>query len=286
MKRKISLICLLLCCLFSIEAHAQTQSVSKSDALTIVQRQFQGRDVDYLIRQDSNATSWTIFVDAEPMKGWEHECYILTVPKNITTSVDDAVPSSKVQRKLPPSGNYVPLSVKNRYGNAANSKPVVQKNILSNDSRTAAERTYAIILSGGISKMSNYEWKDNNGNSLGKGSSITVSPTAINTKYTVTATNEEGEIAEESISLDPVNGIKYASLVSGYINVSLLEEASDNSRITISSIVNGTVVASGTLAKGETEISINVSHCNDGVYIVTYLVNDTVVDSRKITVEK
>lgn len=128
MKAKITLLCLLMCCILSSTALAQTQhSVSKAEALTIAQRQFQGRDVDYFILQDNNQTAWTIFVDAEPMKGWEHECYTLTIPKTITTSVSAAVPSSKIQRKLPPSGNFAPLSVKNRYGTNANSKPAVTK---------------------------------------------------------------------------------------------------------------------------------------------------------------
>lgn len=246
MRAKHTLLSLLMCCILSSAAFAQTHSVSKAEALTIAQRQFQGRDVDYFILQDNSQTAWTIFVDAEPMKGWEHECYVLTVPKNITTSVNAAVPSSKVERKLPPSGNFAPLSVKNRYGTNAN--------------------------------------KDNVGNNIGTGSSITVSPVTDNTKYTVIATNEEGEVAEESISLDAVTGIKSVSSEIGYIKVSLRGEASDNSRITISSAVNGTVVASGSFMKGESEITINVPNRDSGVYIVTYLVDDTVVDSRKITV--
>lgn len=162
MKAKLMLLGLLMSCIFSSTAFAQTNSVSKNDALAIAQRQFQGKDVDYFILQDNNQTAWTIFVDAEPMKGWEHDCYVLTIPKTITTSVNTAVPSNKVLRKLPPSGNFIPLLVKNRYGNNANSKPAVKKVSQSNADQAASQRTYAIILSGGISKMSNYEryWND------------------------------------------------------------------------------------------------------------------------------
>ena len=162
MRAKLTLLSLLMCCIFSSAALAQVRSVSKEGALAIVQRQFQGKDVDYFILQDNSQTAWTIFVDAEPMKGWEHECYVLTVPKTITTSINVAVPSSKVERKLPPSGNFAPLSVKNRYGTNANSKPTVFKVSQSNAGQEAAQRTYAIILSGGVNKMSNYEryWND------------------------------------------------------------------------------------------------------------------------------
>ena len=144
-----------MCCILSSAAFAQTHSVSKAEALTIAQRQFQGKDVDYFILQDNSQTAWTIFVDAEPMKGWEHECYVLTVPKTITTSVNAAVPSSKVERKLPPSGNFAPLSVKNRYGTNANSKPTVVKVLQSNAAQEAAHRTF--LQSYGMS----YEEMDN-----------------------------------------------------------------------------------------------------------------------------
>lgn len=162
MKVKITLLCLLMCCFFSSTALALTFSVHKTSALMIAQRQFQGRDVDYFILQDNNQTEWTIFVDAEPMKGWEHECYILTIPKTAKTSLDNVVPSSKIRRNLPPSDNFVPLLVKNRYGDNADPKLAVPKASQSNDAKTAAQRTYAIILSGGVNKMSNYEryWND------------------------------------------------------------------------------------------------------------------------------
>lgn len=100
----------------------------------------------------------------------------------------------------------------------------------------------------------------------------------------MTGINENGEVAEGSILLDALNGIKSVSSEPGLVKVSLRGEASDNSCITVSSFVNGTVVASAPLTKGESEISMSVPNCGDGVYIVTYLVDDTVVDSRKITV--
>ena len=154
---------MVMCCIFYSSAFAQQfYSVSREDALSIVQREFHGRDVDYYILQENTRATWTIFVDAEPMKGWEHECYLLTVPKNAITSINTMKPSRKKLLKLPPSGNYVPLLVKNRYGSNANSKPAVAKVSQSNAAQAAAQRTYAIILSGGIDRMSNHEryWND------------------------------------------------------------------------------------------------------------------------------
>ena len=65
MRAKLTLLSLLMFCILSSAAFAQTHSVSKAEALTIAQRQFQGRDVDYLILQDNSQTAWTIFVDAK-----------------------------------------------------------------------------------------------------------------------------------------------------------------------------------------------------------------------------
>lgn len=50
MKTKIRLLGLLLCCMLSATAFAQTRSVTKYEALAIAQREFQGKDVDYYIK--------------------------------------------------------------------------------------------------------------------------------------------------------------------------------------------------------------------------------------------
>ena len=104
--------------------------------------------------------SWIFFVDADPMKGWEHDCYLLYVPKTISTNGSPLVQNQKF--RFPPDGNFTPIEVKNRYGSRANQKPVVRKSNLSNENLTAVEHTYAVILSGGGNKFSNHEryWND------------------------------------------------------------------------------------------------------------------------------
>lgn len=162
MKHVLLLLCIIFSCLFSTVSLAQTtKSVSKSDALAITQRQFVGKDVDYYILSNSSSAVWNIFVDAEPMKGWQHDCYVLTIPKSTTADINTLVPR-KESRKMPPQEDYDPLLVKNRYGSNANSKPQVRKTASSNGNNEAAQRTYAIILSGGVNKNSNYEryWND------------------------------------------------------------------------------------------------------------------------------
>lgn len=153
---------LLLCTLISRVAYSETHKVTRNEALEIAQRQFEGRDVDYYYL-DNNPVEFVIFVDAQPMMNWEHECYTLTIPKVINTDVKHATPSRVTPGTMPPSyAIFQPLSVKSRSNNSASEKPVVRKAYVSGDEKAAAERTYALIISGGISPLSNYEryWND------------------------------------------------------------------------------------------------------------------------------
>lgn len=147
--------------LFSTVSYAQTLNISKSDALAIAQKQFEGKDVDYYILSKDISKAWNIFVDAEPMKGWQHECYVLIIPKTINAGTPNVAPR-KILMKMPPNEDYAPLSVKNRYGANANLKPYVKKVFSANNVSEAAQRTYAVILSGGVNKISNHEryWND------------------------------------------------------------------------------------------------------------------------------
>lgn len=162
MKTCIKLLTVLVCVLFSTAAKALTTNVSVSDALRIAQQQFSGKDVDYYVCSPNDLKTWLIFVDADPMKGWEHECYLLDIPKTSLTTIRETSPSIR-KMKMPPSGyDYVPLSVKNRYTTAASNVPYVPKNTQANTANDVAGRTYAIILSGGVNRMANYEryWND------------------------------------------------------------------------------------------------------------------------------
>lgn len=152
----------------------QTYPVSKERALSVVQSLFHGQDVDFYLCEDavlnvrsrgenftfSQSDTWTFFVDAEPLKGWEHDCYLVSVAKR--QARNQLLMPKSIKFRLPPNGNFTPLAVKNRYGTKANQKPYVRKAILSNEVRSAAGRTYVVILSGGHNKYSNYEryWND------------------------------------------------------------------------------------------------------------------------------
>ena len=175
MEKKIKFLFLLLCCLINSPAIAQQmRDVSRQEALSIVKMCFNDQDVDYYLCDDPvlnvmsegeklsflQSNAWIFFVDAEPMKGWEHDCYIFSIAKKIGKYQSPAPLSTKF--RLPPMGNFSPLEVKNRYGVRAFQKPYVKKATLTNEVKSAAGRTYAVILSGGHNKYSNYEryWND------------------------------------------------------------------------------------------------------------------------------
>ena len=175
MEKKIKFLFLLLCCLINSPAIAQQmRDVSRQEALSIVKMCFNDQDVDYYLCDDPvlnvmsegeklsflQSNAWIFFVDAEPMKGWEHDCYIVSIAKEIREYLYPTPLLTKF--RLPPMGNFSPLEVKNRYGVRAFQKPYVKKATLTNEVKSAAGHTYAVILSGGHNKYSNYEryWND------------------------------------------------------------------------------------------------------------------------------
>lgn len=158
MKRKLFLT-VLLSCLFFIPATAR--NVTVEEGLAILQNRFAEEDVDFYLLEDNNESQWTIFVDAEPMKGWEHNCYLCRFPKQFLP-LTRPLPVSQTSYKLPPDGTLTPLVVKNRYGERTTEKPRVNKANVSAREQDVADRTYAVILSGGANKNANHEryWND------------------------------------------------------------------------------------------------------------------------------
>ena len=162
MKQKLLFLILVLCAWLPMTAQTTPLiHVTQADALDYAKQLFKDVDADYFAIENGTSKAWKIFVDPEPMRGWEHDCYLISVdkqaplfPKVLTVSIDSL--------RTPPSGNYIPVSVKNRYGDKSSSKPAVRKQTLTNDASIAAQRTYAIILNGGISLLSNHEryWND------------------------------------------------------------------------------------------------------------------------------
>lgn len=86
-----------------VTTSAQVQSyVSKQEALSIAQAQFRGQDVDYYLIDENKSHTWQVFVDAEPMKGWKHDCYVIRIPKSLDISHSTQFPQQWLT--TPPQG--------------------------------------------------------------------------------------------------------------------------------------------------------------------------------------
>ena len=182
---------------FSWPFDKEQRRVTKDVALEYVKSKFTGKDVDYYGSLETSplaignsistfsddvdpsfnpndplySKNWIIFIDEEPMKGWGHNCSVYFIPKNITVdkgvSTISAITPTKIEHFMYPPAQYskflTPWEVKNRYGNNAGIQlKVPMSTNLENSESEVAKRTYAIILSGGITPSSNYMryWND------------------------------------------------------------------------------------------------------------------------------
>lgn len=144
----------------SVSETIAQRNITVEEAFNVAKRGFFNQpDVDYYLCEDSTE-KWTFFADPEPLKGWEHDCYIVTVPKVLNEGT--ILFYQKKARRLPPGGSLTPISVKDYYGTHANAKPLVASTNLSSEDISVANRTYAVILSGGVNINCNYEryWND------------------------------------------------------------------------------------------------------------------------------
>ena len=159
MKHRLIVLLGLISCLLQ---SAYAESVTYSDALNIVEKDFAGKDVDiYKLDAHLMSINWTFFVDAEPLKGWEHQCYVYKIKKNPPTGTSFA-PYTKTEMKMPPEGVLTPAHVKNRYGLHQNDKPYVSSLGNASYNLEVANKTHAVIINTGGSKNANYEryWND------------------------------------------------------------------------------------------------------------------------------
>lgn len=138
-------------------------SVSRDQALSVVEADFKGKDVDiyYITPSSINSATWDFFIDAEPLKGWEHECHVYKVNRKMT--IPNKILAKKNKYTMPPQGlEMSPVKVKNRYGTNVNLIPQISLNQNSPVENPVANRTYALIISGGVSANNNYSryWND------------------------------------------------------------------------------------------------------------------------------
>ena len=95
-----------------------------------------------------------IFVDQQPGAGWEHACKHLYI--STTKVADNSMVLSEDGTRPYGNTDIEPLDVKDRYGsNSALKAKVAKLNTNAEEKNKFAGNTYAIILSGGMSKTAN-----------------------------------------------------------------------------------------------------------------------------------
>lgn len=128
--------------------------IGANEALKLVSEQFDLNQVNvYLDNNSYSSDSWTFFIDEHPNKGWAHECCLYEIPKSSSAKMT----FKKTDLRFFPRGDFKLVSAMPRPKteetiNPAMIKiPALQEAVANPD----ANRTYAIILSGGIDPKSN-----------------------------------------------------------------------------------------------------------------------------------
>ena len=135
---------------FSLSAN----DVTENDAVAYVQNLDNWHNANIFVR-DYSASKWLVFVDPEPLRGWEKPCYCYYVNKTLT---NNQIIYTKTQQNMPPLGIFTPkVTINSNIQNAP--QQIIQPN---NTNTIANNNVYALILSGGHSIYSNYDryWND------------------------------------------------------------------------------------------------------------------------------
>lgn len=119
---------------------------------------------DYYIGSASLSGSTTkllVLVDLMPDAGWNHPCKLVYINRTISSSLVSPVNAIFDATQPPLDVDFRILMKPNRMGEAAAAKPSVMS-IPSNSIDNTAGHTYALIVSGGVSKVQNMEryWND------------------------------------------------------------------------------------------------------------------------------
>ncbi len=163
---KFTVLFLSICIAYSAEA--ATYQISQEEAFLKIAADFENKEVDYytLERFDGQEEQdvWRFFVDANPLAGWEHECYIYSIARSSSFPASLVKPSKQLLSLPPNDYKLVRYEITDHYGNNS-STPYIVKNLNNSDltnEDNPASRTFAVILSGGYNPSSNYEryWND------------------------------------------------------------------------------------------------------------------------------
>lgn len=133
-----------------------------TEALSLVLEQFNNEEVDIyrLVNESSSQPKWRFFVDAHPMQGWEHDCYVVEITKTVGNDGQDMITTL---HRLPPKEEMEPVKVKSKVPQTT----IAQMRTVARSSGTpftsaAGNRTYALLIGGVGQDRLEYErwWRD------------------------------------------------------------------------------------------------------------------------------
>lgn len=116
---------------------------------------------------------------------------------------------------------------------------------------------------------------------------ITVTPTLTNNKFSAIAISSQGEMAQESITLESKTGFKSISPtpVEDFIDIELhCPVKSGNAVLRINSLAQtGSILLSKHIPLDAKKIQLDATSLPSGIYVLTYSVDNQIVDSRKFS---
>lgn len=141
----------------------------------------------------------------------------------------------------------------------------------------------SVTLAAQVPTYSDLAWIDGKSNLIGDTESVTVNPGVTGKTYTLLAVNDEGEMTSESIDLDvllSIKGVSYAEATQN-LEVELESSAPTGAELVIASALEGQQQRVEAIQVGDSKVEINVADLPPGLYVISYIVNSQIVDSKK-----
>ena len=150
------------CITFAMSAVNGYHDVTFEEALSEVQKYSNLNHVNIYRTEIDYPNKWVIFVDTNPNQGWPHTSYIYEIPKTVPDGTVLRTLTRQVSLSYPPSQEFVPCHFNQPNSSFRNVKPRLKAPGASNTPNPLAARTYALIISGGVNPVANYEryWND------------------------------------------------------------------------------------------------------------------------------
>lgn len=143
-----------------------------------------------------------------------------------------------------------------------------------------------VVLTAKSPRIIKTRWADKSGAIIGTSKSIKVYPNIHNDVFRLIALTDSGELINKSVSLKSAYGIKSISptlSANSTLSVKLQNAAIESSTLIVSSTLDGLQKMTTNVPAGATDVTIDVSGLDSGLYVISYVANDVIIDSRKFT---